>query len=87
MFAISWFKDTEKKHGVFRGKDCIEKYCQSLRKHTVKIINFEKNKTKLSASYKNARFCYICKETFEDTHAKDKKIATLGTIVSLFRWI
>ena len=78
---------TEKKHGVFRGKDCIEKYWQSLREHAVKIINFEKNKTKLSASHKNARFCYICKKTFEDTYAKVKKIATLGTTVSLCRWI
>ena len=33
---------------------------------------------KQKESYENARICYICKEKFEDKHAKDKN---LGTIV------
>ena len=41
------------------------------------IINFKKKKMKLltnqqQKSYKNAKKCYICKENFEDKHAKDE---------------
>ena len=44
----------------------------------MKIINFEKKKMKLltkehQESYENAKFCYICKEKWDDKYAKDKK--------------
>ena len=32
------FKIIQKKHDVYRGKDCIEKFCESLREHTMEII-------------------------------------------------
>ena len=31
---------------VFRGKDCMKKFCESLRKHVTKMIYFEKKKKK-----------------------------------------
>ena len=40
MSAISPFKSLENKHSVCRGKDCMEYFCESLRKHAMKIINF-----------------------------------------------
>ena len=44
----------------------------------MEIINFKKKKMKLltkkeQESYKNSKICYICKEKFEENHAKDKK--------------
>ena len=56
----------------------MKKSCESLREHTVKIINFKKKKMKLLAkeqheSYENARICYICEENFENKCLKDKK--------------
>ena len=53
------------------------KFSESLREHAMKIINFKKKNFKLltneqQKSYENAKICYIWKETFEDTHAKDK---------------
>ena len=77
MSTISSFRSIENKQDVFRGKDCMKKFCESLREHTVKIINFEKKKIKLSTkeqqeSYKNAKICYICKEKFENKYLKDK---------------
>ena len=33
------FKGIENKHDKCRGKDCMKKFCESLRKHAVKIIN------------------------------------------------
>ena len=56
----------------------MRKFCEFLRKHVVKIISFKKKKIKLltneqQESYENAKFCYICKENFEDKFLKEKK--------------
>ena len=56
----------------------MKKFCESLREHAMEIINFKKKKMKLLTnkqlkSYENAKIYYICKEMFEDKHAKDKK--------------
>ena len=44
----------------------MKKVCESLKEHAMKIINFKNQKIKLltkeqQKSYKNAKFCYICK--------------------------
>ena len=38
---ISSFRSIENKHDVYRGKDCIKKFCEFLREHVMTIINFE----------------------------------------------
>ena len=38
----------ENKHDVYRGKDCMKKFCESLKEHAMKIIKFKKKKMKLS---------------------------------------
>ena len=38
--TILLFKNIENKHDVYRGKDCMKKFCESLREHALKIINF-----------------------------------------------
>ena len=42
--TISSFRSIENKHDVYRGKDCMKKFYESLRKHAIKIINFKKKK-------------------------------------------
>ena len=32
---------------MYRGKNCMKKFCELLRKHTMKIINFKKNKNEV----------------------------------------
>ena len=78
MYVISSFKDIENKPDVSRGKDGMKKFCESLREHAMKIINFKNKRMKLlknekQESYENAKICYICKEKFEDIYTKDKK--------------
>ena len=41
---ISSFKSIENKHVVCRGKDCMKKFSESLRKHAMKITNSKKKK-------------------------------------------
>ena len=47
MSTISSFKNIENKHDVYRGKDCMKRFCESLREHAMKIISFKKKKMKL----------------------------------------
>ena len=42
MTTISSSRSVENKHDVYRGKDCLEKFCEFLREHAMKIINFKK---------------------------------------------
>ena len=42
--AISSFRSRENKDDVYRGKDCMKKFCEYLREHGMKIINFKKQK-------------------------------------------
>ena len=49
----------------------MKKFCESLREHAMKIINFKRKKMKLltkeqQKSYENGKVCYICKEKFEN---------------------
>ena len=34
----------ENKHDEYRGKDCMKNFCESLREHALKMINFKKKK-------------------------------------------
>ena len=65
MSAISSFKSIDNKHDVYRSKDCMKKFYESLREHAIKIINLKKRMKLLAKehqeSYKNAKICYICK--------------------------
>ena len=46
MSIITSFKSIENKHGVYRGKDCMKKFCELLREQIIEIINFKKKKNK-----------------------------------------
>ena len=47
MATISSFRSIENYHDINRGKDCMKKFCESLREHAMKIDNFEKKKMNL----------------------------------------
>ena len=44
MSTILSFKSKEIKHDVYRGKDCIKKFCEHLIEQAREIINFKKKK-------------------------------------------
>ena len=67
MSAIWVFDYTESKHTLYRGKDCMKKFCEALREHTkIYIFFFQKSKKMLSLTreelkpHQNARNSYIC---------------------------
>ena len=61
------FDHIEKKHTLYRGKDCMKKFCEFLREHAKNTIDFEKKKmlpfTKEELkSYQDGKVCYICEK-------------------------
>ena len=44
MSTIWEFHHIENKHTLYRGKDCMKKFCESLREHAKNITDFEKKK-------------------------------------------
>ena len=78
MSTISSFKSIGNKHDVYRGKDCMKKFCESLRQHAMEVINSKKKNMRLltkkqQESNEKAKICYICKEKIENKYVKDKK--------------
>ena len=65
------FDGIQNMRDVYRREDCVKKFGESLREHTMKIIRFEKKKmipltNKQYESYLNQTNCHICKNHFED---------------------
>ena len=44
MSKIWTFNHIENKYPLYHGKDCVRKFCKSLREHAKNIIDFEKKK-------------------------------------------
>ena len=44
LFTHCSFDLTKNKLHCYRGKDCMEKFCQDFKEHAAKIINYEKRK-------------------------------------------
>ena len=44
--TISAFDQVEYKHSLYRGEDCMKKFCTSLKQHATNAIHFEKEKEK-----------------------------------------
>ena len=42
MSTISSFRSIKNKYDEYRGKDCMKKFCESLREHAMENINFKK---------------------------------------------
>ena len=58
MSTISSIKTMEIKHDIYRGKDCMTKFCKSLAEHTMEKISFRK---KLLINKQRAEVVWKCK--------------------------
>ena len=65
MSKIWAFDNIESKHTLYRGEDCMKKFCESLREDVKNIIGFEnkkiaivnKKRTKITSRCKNLLHC------------------------------
>ena len=76
MEAIWDFDSIENKRSLYRGEDCMKKFCSSLREHATNVTNFENKKpltlTKKSKLHQGVTACYICGKRLLKMFAKNK---------------
>ena len=63
------FDKSENEQTYYRGKDCMKKFCNDLKEHVNRIINFERKPMialtdEEKESNKNQQLCHICKKEF-----------------------
>ena len=44
LFTCCSFDTTENKLDYYRGEDCMKKFCEDLKEHATKIIDYEKKR-------------------------------------------
>ena len=69
LSLICSFDATKNRHYCYRGKDCIENFCEKLKELGIEIINYkEKEITPLTDEenkfYEEQKKCHICKKEF-----------------------
>ena len=77
LFTHCSVDKTKNKHDYYRSKDCMKNFCEDLKEHATKIINYEKKEMipltyEENEFYKKQKVCYICKKEF-NTDKNDKK--------------
>ena len=78
LFTNCSFDEKNNKLNYYRGKDCLKKFCQDLRKQAESIINFEKKEMIELAPeevYKHyiEKYCFICKKPFSKDNNNEYK--------------
>ena len=62
--STAWaFENIENKHTLYRGKDCIKNFCESLRECTKDIIDFQK-KENGTVNQRRTKIISRCKSMF-----------------------
>ena len=76
LLANFSFDATENKLDCYRVKDCMEKFCEDLREHAIKMINYEKKEMipltdEENNSYEKQKVYYIYKKEFNTVNDDD----------------
>ena len=77
MSTISSFKSIENKYDVYRGKDCMETFCESLRQHAMKTIHFKKKKLNSKNPMKMQKSAIFVKKNLKIITLKIKNIVKI----------
>ena len=69
LFTCSSFDTIENMLDYYTGEDCMKKFCEDLKKHATRIINYEKKKiitltNEEREAHHRQKECYICKKEF-----------------------
>ena len=74
IYTYCSFGKSNNKLSYYRGEDCMKRFCQDLKDHAAKIIDFKKKTTiPLTKEEKdNYNTCYICKNDFNNDKVRDQ---------------
>ena len=75
----------ENKHTLYRGRDCMKKFCETFREHAKNIVNFEKKKMlplihQELKPHRDAKVFYTCGKRIFKKLAKSKTVEKLEII-------
>ena len=67
MFTSCSFDPIKNKLDCYKSEDCMENFCEDLREHIIKIMNYEKKEmiplsVEENGVYEMRRVYYICKK-------------------------
>ena len=67
LFTYCPFDETKNKLDCYRSKNCMKKFCEGLREHVTKIINYEKKEMipltkKEEKRHSKQKVCHICEK-------------------------
>ena len=73
------FDKSENKQTYYRKRDCMKRFCDDLKEHVTKIINYETKPMKAlteeeKESYKNQQLCHIGEKGFFTNNKKMRKV-------------
>ena len=79
LFICCPFNTTKNKFDFHRGKECLKNFWTDLRKHTTKIISYEKKEmvpltVDENQSYHEHNICYVWKKEFSTNDKKYCKV-------------
>ena len=79
IFTNCSFDESKNKISYYRGNDCMKKFCNDLREHSTRIINYEKKKMialtpEEIIHHNKQKVCYICKKEFDNNNKKQQKV-------------
>ena len=79
IFTSCSFDESKNKIDYYRGDDSMKKFCEDLKEHATKIINYEKKRmvpltTKEEIFNNQQKICYICKKEFNNNDKKQQKV-------------
>ena len=85
IFTSCSFDESKSKLNYYRGKDYMKKFCEDLRIHATKIINYEKQKiipltTEEKINYNDQKVRYICEKEFDNIDTTKSSSYKLGLI-------
>ena len=63
------FDEKNNKIDYYRGKGCLKKFCQDLRKQAKSVVDYEKKEMmeltqEEQYKYDTRKYCFLCKKTF-----------------------
>ena len=72
------FDKSENKQTYYRGRDCMKRFCDDLKKHVTRITNYEMKPMdplteEEKESYKNQELYHICEKEFCTNNNKEKR--------------
>ena len=87
LMSMVWtFDGIANNHNVYRGHDCLKKFCESFGENAINLINFENKKiipltNEHKVSNQKTKTCYICLKRSDKNPLMTKTIVNLKIIV------